>query len=126
PSHPIHLLAGASMLRCAGVDPVASTRRMGGHAVRVLFTCHSALGHFHPLVPIAQAMVDAGHEVAFATPASFAPIVERTGFRVFAAGMSGTPADVFPELRGLSGRDATAFMRARVRPAQAAAMATDL
>jgi UDP:flavonoid glycosyltransferase YjiC (YdhE family) len=99
---------------------------MGGHDVRVLFTCHSALGHFHPLVPIAQAMMDAGHEVAFPTPASFAPMVERSGFRAFAAGMSGTPADVFPELRGLSGRDATAFMRARVRPAQAAAMATDL
>lgn len=94
--------------------------------MRILFTCTPGLGHFHPLVPIARAAAQAGHDVAFATSASFAPMVERSGFRAFAAGMAGTPADAFPELRGLSGRDATAFMRARVRPAQAATMASDL
>jgi hypothetical protein len=94
--------------------------------MRVLFTSHGALGHFHPLVPIARTAARAGHDVVFATPASFAPMVERSGFRAFAAGMSGTPADAFPELLNLGGRDATAFMRARVRPAQASATVTDL
>ena len=40
--------------------------------------------------------------------------------------MSGTPANAFPELRNLGGRDVTAFMWARVRPAQASATVTDL
>ena len=37
--------------------------------MRVLFTSQPALGHFHPLVPIARVLESAGHEVAFATPA---------------------------------------------------------
>lgn len=47
--------------------------------MRVLFTCLPATGHLHPLVPIARALADAGHEVAFATHASMAPLVERAG-----------------------------------------------
>ena len=49
--------------------------------MRILFTCSAALGHLHPLVPIARAAAQAGHDVAFATPGSFAPMVERSGFR---------------------------------------------
>jgi UDP:flavonoid glycosyltransferase YjiC (YdhE family) len=45
--------------------------------VRVLFTCVAATGHFHPLVPVARALADAGHEVAFAPHAAIAPLVER-------------------------------------------------
>ena len=94
--------------------------------MRILFTCSTGLGHLHPLVPIARAATQAGHEVAFATPSPFAPTVERSGFRVFPAGMAESPVDAFPELQRLSGRDATEFMWARVRPAQAAAMVSDL
>ena len=47
--------------------------------MRVLFTAPRGLGHFHPLVPLAQAARDAGHVVAFATPAKNAPPVERLG-----------------------------------------------
>ena len=53
---------------------------------RILFTTLPATGHFHPLVPLARAAVAAGHEVAFATPASFCPTVEAVGFRCFPAG----------------------------------------
>jgi len=45
----------------AGVRPEAKER-----AMRVLFTTHPAAGHFHPQVPLAEALVAAGHEVAFA------------------------------------------------------------
>jgi UDP:flavonoid glycosyltransferase YjiC (YdhE family) len=94
--------------------------------VRVLFTTHGALGHFHPLVPIAHAAAEAGHEVAFATQAPFVPTVERSGFRAFAAGMSQTVAEAFPEVRTLTGRDEVLFMMSRIRPALARAVASDL
>ena len=54
--------------------------------MRVLFTTLSGLGHFHPLVPAAQALEVAGHEVCFATAPSFHPRVEASGFSAFAAG----------------------------------------
>ncbi|MDQ3695088.1 MAG: glycosyltransferase [Chloroflexota bacterium] len=68
--------------------------------MRVLFTTSASSGHFHPLVPLAQALTDAGHEVAFAGPGSFAPTVEALGYQHFAAGYD--PADgVDTELGGL-------------------------
>ncbi|MFL5348699.1 MAG: glycosyltransferase [Hyalangium sp.] len=54
--------------------------------MRVLFTLFPAYGHFHPLVPLARGLQQAGHEVAFATAASFRKAVEGNGFRHFAAG----------------------------------------
>lgn len=94
--------------------------------MRVLFTCQPALGHFHPLVPIALALESAGHEVAFATPSTFVPTVRQSGFRAFASGMAKPTAEAFPEVRALQGPEETAFMLGHVRPAQAAAMASDL
>jgi UDP:flavonoid glycosyltransferase YjiC (YdhE family) len=65
--------------------------------VRVLFTTSAAAGHFHPLVPVAQALSRAGHDVAFAGPGSFAPTVEGLGYPLFAAGYD--PAEpMAPEL----------------------------
>jgi len=55
-------------------------------AVRVLFTCLPLLGHFHPLVPLARALENAGHEVAFATGPTLCPLVVTTGFRAFPMG----------------------------------------
>jgi len=54
--------------------------------MRVLSTLRGATGHLHPLVPLAQAAREAGHEVAFAMPPSFAGTVERLGFRWLSAG----------------------------------------
>ena len=55
--------------------------------IRVLLSTTPGYGHFHPLVPLARAFVDDGHEVVFATAASFGAHVEATGFRTVDAGM---------------------------------------
>lgn len=54
--------------------------------MRILFTSLPGLGHFHPLVPLAQALRQAGHEVAFALGDPFRHMVERCGFAFFRAG----------------------------------------
>lgn len=94
--------------------------------MRALFTCSLGMGHLHPLVPIARATEDAGHDVAFAVPAPLVSSVQRCGFRAFPAGMSEPASVAFPELRGLRGHDETVLVSGRIRPAQAAAMARDL
>ncbi len=71
--------------------------------MRFLFTTLSASGHFHPLVPIARAAMDAGHTVAFACDPSFIPVVEGEGFAAFPAGLDqrGRRIDqLFPGMRG--------------------------
>ena len=55
--------------------------------IRVLFSTTAGYGHFHPLVPLARAFVDDGHDVVFATAASFGKHVGATGFRTVAAGL---------------------------------------
>jgi UDP:flavonoid glycosyltransferase YjiC (YdhE family) len=55
--------------------------------MRVLFTCVVGYGHFHPMVPLALAMRDAGDAVAFATDPSFCPYVASVGFEAFPAGL---------------------------------------
>jgi hypothetical protein len=69
--------------------------------MRVLFTTLPFSGHFHPLVPVARAVCEAGHDVAFACPASFVTRVEAAGFRAFPAGFDdrGEPLSMlFPGL----------------------------
>ena len=48
-------------------------------AVRVLFVTQPGDGHLNPLVPIANEVRSAGHDVAIATSPSFVSDVERTG-----------------------------------------------
>ena len=60
--------------------------------MRAMFSCTASYGHFRPLVPLARAFVAAGHEVVFATSASFARHVEAAGFDVLPAGMSDAEA----------------------------------
>ena len=93
--------------------------------MRALFTTTAGSGHFHPLVPLAQALTEAGHEVAFAAPRSFGPTVEASGFRAFPAGRDDADG-MGPELVGLLGQlqrlveregftaEANAFMIAEV------------
>src|SRR5215216_5266085 len=81
--------------------------------MRMLCTARAADGHFHPLVPLAQAARDAGHEVAFGMPPSFAATVERLGFRWFAAGLDDSSpeyARFLAERNRLTGRERAAFM----------------
>lgn len=51
--------------------------------MRILFATTAGSGHFHPLVRLAQAVVRAGHTVAFACPQSLYTLVERSGFQPF-------------------------------------------
>jgi UDP:flavonoid glycosyltransferase YjiC (YdhE family) len=61
--------------------------------MRTLFTLQPAIGHLHPLVPVAQALENAGHEVAFCSSASFRPEVEAFGFEYFDAGLDWVTSD---------------------------------
>jgi MGT family glycosyltransferase len=63
-------------------------------AMRVLFTSQPGYGHFHPLVPVAQALRDAGHEPAFAATPAFTPTVVASGFEAFTAGADDTPDEL--------------------------------
>jgi len=53
---------------------------------RVLFTANPMRGHVNTLLPLALAAADAGHEVAVATGADLAPVVERHGLTTWPAG----------------------------------------
>lgn len=54
--------------------------------MRILFTTLPGAGPFHPLVPLAQALQTAGHQVAFACARSFCSTIEAAGFRCYPAG----------------------------------------
>ncbi len=56
--------------------------------MRVLCTCVPGDGHFNPMLPLARAMADAGHEVAFATAEAIAGRVVKAGFEFLPAGIS--------------------------------------
>jgi UDP:flavonoid glycosyltransferase YjiC (YdhE family) len=68
--------------------------------VRVLFTLLPAVGSLHPLVPVARALVEAGHEVRFASSAAFHPAVAAHGFEFCPVGVDFqfSQPDYFPTL----------------------------
>lgn len=53
---------------------------------RFLFSSTGGFGHIHPLMPIARALADAGHVIAFASRASLAPMMEAEGYEFFPLG----------------------------------------
>jgi len=80
--------------------------------MRVLFTCHPSFGNFLPLTPVAKAMAEAGHDIAFATPTFLRPAVEGAGFRWIQAGVeNGDPelAAVEAQRRQVRGREQVRF-----------------
>ena len=76
--------------------------------MRALFTCQPGLGHFLPLTPIARAMAEAGHDVAFGAPAAFRSAVESHRFRWVPSGVGSDDPEVAAlrarhlELRGFA------------------------
>jgi UDP:flavonoid glycosyltransferase YjiC (YdhE family) len=62
-------------------------------ALRVLFCCRPAFGHVYPLLPLAVACRDAGHEVLFGTGERFVPRLRERGFRAERVGISIDEAD---------------------------------
>jgi UDP:flavonoid glycosyltransferase YjiC (YdhE family) len=63
--------------------------------MRLLFTALAGYGHCFPLIPLAVAARDAGHDVGFATAADFLPNIEKAGITGFPAGI--IPQDAFME-----------------------------
>ena len=61
--------------------------------VRALFCCRPAHGHVNPLLPLALACRDAGHDVLFGTGAQFVPRLRELGFRAERVGISIEEAD---------------------------------
>ncbi len=61
--------------------------------MKILFTTVPAYGHFNPLIPLAAALKEQGHTVAFATAARFCPVVEAAGFSALPAGLDTILAD---------------------------------
>jgi UDP:flavonoid glycosyltransferase YjiC (YdhE family) len=82
--------------------------------MRVLFTSAPMPGHFHPLLPFARALAAAGHEVAFAAPAFFAPAVAGAGFRHFTAGFPRPVAEAYPRVRAMAAPEQIAFMQGAI------------
>ena len=86
--------------------------------LRVLFTCRSLVGHFLPMIPLARALVAAGHEAAFASGAVVGAEADRLGVRHFSAGPDQMSAEeraaVFPEIKGLTPEQIRPFFFERV------------
>lgn len=61
--------------------------------MRVLFSTTSGFGHLHPLVPLASAFADEGHDVAFATSEALGEHVAALGLRTLPAGLDPAEAD---------------------------------
>jgi UDP:flavonoid glycosyltransferase YjiC (YdhE family) len=76
----------------------------------VLFTTPAGIGHIHPTVPLAQAMVARGHDVVWAVPPDGVDRVQGAGIRAQSVGPAGLMSGVevlrrFPELGTLPPRD---------------------
>ncbi|MFJ7210200.1 glycosyltransferase [Amycolatopsis sp. NPDC098790] len=70
--------------------------------MRLLFTSLGSFGHTFPLVPLAVAARDAGHDVVFATSEDFLPQLTKAGLETAAAGLA--IKDAFGQVFASSGR----------------------
>jgi UDP:flavonoid glycosyltransferase YjiC (YdhE family) len=80
-----------------------------GERLRILFATAGAYGHLFPVLPLAIAARDAGHQVSVATDESFHPLLTAAGLRPVGAGLT-VGAGI-------------ALARADVAPPEAAALA---
>jgi UDP:flavonoid glycosyltransferase YjiC (YdhE family) len=76
--------------------------------MRVLFSSTSGIGHIHPMIPLARAMLELGHEVAWATGEESHDRLRPAGVRTVAAGIPwrarmGAYQERYPEGRTLVG-----------------------
>ncbi|HYR61142.1 MAG TPA: glycosyltransferase [Actinomycetota bacterium] len=83
--------------------------------MRVLITSPAMLGHIHPMVPLARAIAERGHDVRWALPADGVGEVERRGIRAVAAAPSlpigpALAKQRYPELNDLPPADVPAVM----------------
>jgi UDP:flavonoid glycosyltransferase YjiC (YdhE family) len=77
--------------------------------MKCLLTLSPAVGHFHAMVPLAAALRDRGHTVAFATGKGFETYLGRAGFQHFPCGLEFSgPQDLFETLPEWEAIQATA------------------
>lgn len=55
--------------------------------MRILFSCHGAYGHFHPIAPLALAAQEKGHDVIVATGPDLVEWVATCGLRAVPVGL---------------------------------------
>lgn len=80
--------------------------------MRILFISGALYGHVNPLLPLALAARDAGHEVIFATGPEFVPSLERRGLSAWAVGLTHAQAGGSRQESWLAYFEATAVRRA--------------
>lgn len=56
--------------------------------MRILFCARPAYGHVYPMMPLALAAREAGHDVQFATAGAFVPKLQSLGFTTHAVGLT--------------------------------------
>ena len=56
--------------------------------MRALLTCRPLAGHYRPMLPLARALAEAGHDVAFASGEPVAGEAEVEGFTAFRVGLA--------------------------------------
>ena len=83
--------------------------------MRVLFTSPSALGHIHPMVPLAQALQKRGHEVRWATGPEACSRVEQAGITAVPIGLTAGDSRAqywrqYPDAKDLPGEELPAHM----------------
>lgn len=71
--------------------------------MRILFSCHGAYGHFHPIAPMASATQAKGHDVVVATGPDLVDWVGACGLRAAPVGLSSE--DVSARLAALPDED---------------------
>ncbi len=59
--------------------------------MKVLFTSQQGSGHWHPLVPLALALKEKGHDVAFSSTPAVGPDIIANGFSFFHVGANESP-----------------------------------
>ena len=82
--------------------------------MRILFATTGGAGHVLPLRPLAQALRDRGHAVAWATAPDALPLLNEPGFERFAVGPTFDVSrsafrDAFPDAGGLLGEALSAY-----------------
>jgi UDP:flavonoid glycosyltransferase YjiC (YdhE family) len=87
--------------------------------MRVLFTTTPGWGHIHPMVPLARALRERGHEVLWATGADACERLGQEGFRTVAAGLGEREAMAevyrrFPEIASLTPSERPDYMFPRL------------
>ncbi|MDQ6748256.1 MAG: hypothetical protein M3010_09165, partial [Candidatus Dormibacteraeota bacterium] len=73
--------------------------------MRILFTSLPGFGHFNPTVPLARAMRQRGHEVAYACSPSWTQKVEAAGFSNFPSGPAWTLTLNDPVMREIMAKE---------------------